>query len=81
MTKTYNNPREITRTLNSYIDKMVKFDSDGKGTFRLYNDAIDKKELRLAIPANTRKEQMEAIQESYNYAKNFGIDLIVTKVK
>ena len=60
---------------------MDNFDGDGKGGFRLENVKISKKQLYLAIPAQTTKEQMQAIQKSIDYGREKGIEVIVTKVK
>ncbi|WP_413230794.1 hypothetical protein [Pelistega ratti] len=37
--------------------------------------------MYLAIPANTSKVQLEAIQKSVNYARSKGANIIINKVK
>nr|WP_243694778.1 hypothetical protein [Bisgaardia hudsonensis] len=81
--KTYQNPKRITSQLNKYVDDMVSFDRDSKqGTeFILENEDIVSKELYLAIPNGTTKQQMNAINESVRYADSQGVKIIVKKVK
>lgn len=62
--KTYQNPSKITYTLNKYVDDMVNFKHDRKGEFIVYAKDIKARELYLAIPAKTSKEQMKAIEKS-----------------
>ena len=78
--KTYQNPSKITYTLNKYVDDMVNFKQDRKGTFVVYAEDIKARELYLAIPAKTSKEQMKAIDKSIEYARSKGTNIIVNKV-
>ena len=78
--KTYQNPSKITYTLNKYVDDMVNFKQDQKGTFVVYAKDIKARELYLAIPAKTSKEQMKAIDKSIEYARSKGTNIIVNKV-
>ena len=78
--KTYQNPSKITYTLNKYVDDMVNFKQDKKGLFILRSSNIKSRELYLAIPARTSKEQMKAIDKSIEYARSKGTNIIVNKV-
>ena len=78
--KTYQNPSKITYTLNKYVDDMVNFKQDKKGLFILRSSQIKSRELHLAIPARTSKEQMKAIDKSIEYARSKGTNIIVNKV-
>jgi len=78
--KTYQNPSKITYTLNKYVDDMVNFRNDGKNGVIINNSDIKSKELYLAIPAKTSKEQMKAIDKSIEYARSKGTNIIVNKV-
>ncbi|WP_424407926.1 hypothetical protein [Pasteurella sp. PK-2025] len=78
---TYQNPKRITYQLNKYVDEMVNFKRDGKGTFKLTNAVIKSKEMYLAIPYSTTKSQWEAINKSIDYAKSKGIKIIVKEIK
>ena len=78
--KTYQNPSKITYTLNKYVDDMVNFRNDGKDGVIINNSDIKSKELYLAIPAKTSKEQMKAIDKSIEYARSKGTNIIVNKV-
>ena len=78
--KTYQNPSKITYTLNKYVDDMVNFKQDKKGLFILRSSNIKSRELYLAIPAKTSKEQMKAIDKSIEYARSKGTNIIVNKV-
>lgn len=75
------NPTSITSTLNAYVRDMVNFEKDGNEVFNLTNAEITAKQMQLAIPYNASAEQMAAIARSIEYAKNRGVQIIVTKVK
>ncbi|KGQ65988.1 hypothetical protein IO47_11055 [Gallibacterium anatis] len=81
--KTYQNPSRITSQLNKYVDDMVKFDSDGQKNigFELKNSDIHTKEIYLAIPKGSSKEQIEAINKSIKYAESNGVKIIIKEVK
>ena len=78
--KTYQNPSKITYTLNKYVDDMINFKQDQKGEFIVYAKNIKARELYLAIPVKTSKEQMKAIDKSIEYARSKGTNIIVNKV-
>ncbi|HHT7873183.1 two-partner secretion domain-containing protein [Pasteurella multocida] len=78
--KTYQKPSKITYTLNKYVDEMVNFKEDGKGITIISSSEIKSRELYLAIPAKTTKEQMNAINKSIDYARSKGTNIIVNKV-
>lgn len=60
---------------------MANFTKDGRETLQIKNSDIKSKEMQLAIPANTSKSQLGAIQKSIDYANSKGIKIKVTKVK
>ncbi|EIJ70892.1 DUF6862 domain-containing protein [Pasteurella bettyae] len=79
--KTYQDPKRITHQLNKYVDDMVNFKGDGKGFDRIYNKDISSKEMYLAIPFGSTKEQWNAINKSIDYAQSQGVKIIVKEVK
>ncbi|WP_343316500.1 hemagglutinin repeat-containing protein [Acinetobacter soli] len=79
--KTYQDPKKITSQINKYVDQMANFTKDGRETLQIRNSDIKSKEMQLAIPANTSKRQLGAIQKSIDYANSKGIKIKVTKVK
>ncbi|MFZ7135739.1 hypothetical protein [Avibacterium avium] len=79
--KTYQNPSRITSQLNKYIDDMSKFKGDEKGDFSLLNENIKAKEMYLAVPTQTSKNQRQAINSSIKYAESKEIKVIVKEVK
>lgn len=76
-------PSSITSTLNGYVNDMVNFTKDGKGTTVITNEMISAKQMQLAIPYSTTADQMAAIAESIKYAASQRppIKIIVTKVR
>nr|WP_256821895.1 VENN motif pre-toxin domain-containing protein [Rodentibacter trehalosifermentans] len=78
--KTYQKPSKITYTLNKYVDEMVNFTEDGREPLVILSSDIKSRELYLAIPAKTTKEQMKAINKSIDYARSKGTNIIVNKV-
>jgi filamentous hemagglutinin len=82
--KTYLNPKAITRQLNKYIDKMKSFTGDKVKNFALTDSKIKSRVMQLGIPYNTTKEQMAAIQKSIDYAASLPdkpIKIVITKIK
>jgi filamentous hemagglutinin len=79
--KTYQNPANINRQLNKYVDDMVKFPGDGKGDFVITNSDISSKQMQLGIPHHATPAQLQAISQSIEYGRSQGITIIVTKVK
>ncbi len=79
--KTYSKANAITRTLNKYVDQMVKFAKDGKGMNIIKAKDISAREMYLAIPAQTTKKQRQAIQKSIDYAKSRGANIIIKEIK
>ncbi|MCC4634508.1 VENN motif pre-toxin domain-containing protein [Xanthomonas dyei] len=82
MSKTYlTRPETITRTLNGYVDNMVGFYGDKKGSFELNPERINGKQMQLAIPDETTAAQIDAIKSSIDYAGSKGVKIIITRVK
>ncbi|WP_443091557.1 VENN motif pre-toxin domain-containing protein [Basfia succiniciproducens] len=80
--KTYQDPKRITYQLNKYVDDMVNFKGDGRnGLFQLTNEKISNKEMYLAVPYGSTKEQWRAINKSIDYAQSQGVKIIVKEVK
>ncbi|WP_367110489.1 DUF637 domain-containing protein [uncultured Psychrobacter sp.] len=77
----YQKPSNITRTLNTYVDKAVNFTQDGKNGFDIDSSMIRSREIQLAVPNSTSSAQMQAIQSSIQYGKSKGVTVVVTKVK
>lgn len=76
------NPKRITAQLNKYVDDMVNFKGDGKkGGLPITLRDISSKEMYLAIPSNSTRQQMEAINKSLDYAKSQGVKIIVKEIK
>jgi hypothetical protein len=74
-------PSSIYSTLKDYVNKMDKFTVDGNDTFRLTNQMIERKEMQLAIPANTSPIAMNKIELVQAYALKKGINIVITKIK
>ncbi|HAF2412847.1 TPA: filamentous hemagglutinin N-terminal domain-containing protein [Salmonella enterica] len=79
--KTYQQPAAITRKLNNYVDDMVKFTRDGVENNIISSSSFTGREMHLAVPASTTSEQFSAIARTIEYAKQFGINVVVTKVR
>ncbi|QLB42034.1 hemagglutinin repeat-containing protein [Mannheimia pernigra] len=79
--KTYQDPKRITYQLNRYVDDMVNFKGDGRGKEFITSRDISSREMYLAIPYSTTKQQMEAINKSIDYARSQGVKIIVKEVK
>lgn len=79
--KTYQDPKRITYQLNKYVDDMVNFTGDGKGFDIIHNKDISSKEMYLAVPYGTTKEQWNAINKSIDYAQSQGVKIIIKEVK
>lgn len=76
------NPKRITAQLNKYVDDMVNFKGDGKkGGIPITLRDISSREMYLAIPSNSTRQQMEAINKSLDYAKSQGVKIIVKEIK
>ncbi|WP_238910079.1 hypothetical protein, partial [Achromobacter ruhlandii] len=78
---TYQQPAATTRKLNSYVDDMVKFTEDGTRGKMIYASSFTGREMHLAVPTNTTAEQFSAIAKTIEYAKQFDINIVVTKVR
>ncbi|WP_175146715.1 hypothetical protein [Achromobacter ruhlandii] len=79
--KSYQQPAAITRTLNKYVDEMVEFTRDGAQGEMIYGSSFAGREMHLAVPASTTAEQFSAIAKTIEYAKQFDINIVVTKVR
>ncbi|CAB3848549.1 hemagglutinin repeat-containing protein [Achromobacter ruhlandii] len=79
--KSYQQPGAITRKLNNYVDDMVRFTSDGVEKNIISSSSFTRREMYLAVPASTTAEQFSAIAKTIEYAKQFDINVVVTKVR
>nr|WP_239384636.1 VENN motif pre-toxin domain-containing protein [Mannheimia massilioguelmaensis] len=80
--KTYQDPKRITHQLNKYVDDMVNFTEDGKqNSIRITSEQIKNREIYLAIPYGSNKEQLKAINRSTEYARSKGVNIIVKEIK
>lgn len=79
--KTYQQSCTITRTLNKYVDDMIKFTEDGAKENIIWSNSFTGREMHLAVPMSTMAEQFSAIAKTVEYAKQFGVNVVVTKVR
>ncbi|WP_116791226.1 hemagglutinin repeat-containing protein [Achromobacter dolens] len=79
--KSYQQPAAITRTLNKYVDEMIEFTRDGAKEEMISASSFARREMHLAVPANSTVEQFSAIAKTIEYAKQFDINIVVTKVR
>ena len=78
----YHDPKNITYTLNGYVNDMLDFDVDGRNKdFILHNSHILKRELQLGIPLKTDNAQLQAIYKSMENASIQGVEIVITKIK
>jgi filamentous hemagglutinin len=80
-TSKINNPRQIYTKLKNDIDATLKFDSWELSGKELSNSMISHREIHLAIPANTTKNQWVQINKAIDYATDKNVKLIVTEIK
>ena len=74
-------PRQIYSTLKNYIDKAANFKTYSLSSVKLNADTITRREIHLAIPAQTTKEQWQQINKAIEYGKTHGINVKVTEIK
>ena len=74
-------PRQIYGTLKNYIDKATNFKTYSLSSVKLNADTITRREIHLAIPAQTTKEQWQQINKAIEYGKTHGINVKVTEIK
>ncbi|WP_323856258.1 hypothetical protein, partial [Xenorhabdus koppenhoeferi] len=61
-------PKQISATLNNYINDMVRFQSSIKGDLMITDAMIQKKTMYLAVPEKTTPVQWAEINKSISYA-------------
>ena len=79
--KTYQNASAITQTLNGYASKVANFTYGELGELKFTANSATQRFLELAIPKGATPEQLQAIQDSINYAKTIGVQLIVYEIE
>ncbi|EKN3560096.1 hypothetical protein RSJ44_001158 [Yersinia enterocolitica] len=75
------NPRQIYSSLKGNIDTVAKFDTYRLSKQPLDSSMISRREIQLAVPANTAKAQWTEINRAIEYGKSQGVNVMVTQVK
>ncbi|HEY4468702.1 MAG TPA: hypothetical protein VGN53_13350, partial [Klebsiella sp.] len=75
------NPNQVYNSLKGNIDAAAKFKEYALSGRELTSSMISKKEIQLAVPANTTKTQWTEINRAIEYGKAQGIKVTVTQVK
>ncbi|HFC6123740.1 TPA: hemagglutinin, partial [Neisseria meningitidis] len=74
-------PEQLYSTMKGYIDKTVNFKSYELSGVPLRADMIKQREIHLAIPAQTNKEQRLQLQRVVEYGKNLNITVKITEIE
>ena len=74
-------PRQIYSTLKNYIDKAANFKIYSLSGVELNANTIRRREIHLAIPAQTTKEQWQQINKAIEYGKTHNVNVKVTEIK
>ncbi len=74
-------PRQIYNTLKNYIDKTANFKIYSLSGVELNANTIRRREIHLAIPAQTTKEQWQQINKAIEYGKTHNVNVKVTEIK
>ncbi|WP_308031653.1 endonuclease toxin domain-containing protein [Neisseria cinerea] len=74
-------PRQIYNTLKNYIDKAANFKTYSLSGVELNANTIRRREIHLAIPAQTTKEQWQQINKAIEYGKTHNVNVKVTEIK
>ena len=74
-------PEQLYSTMKGYIDKTANFERHSLSGMTLRADMIKQREIHLAIPAQTNKEQRLQLQRVVEYGKNRNITVKITEIK
>ena len=74
-------PEQLYSTMKGYIDKTANFEQHSLSGMTLRADMIKQREIHLAIPAQTNKEQRLQLQRVVEYGKNLNIKVKITEIK
>ena len=74
-------PEQLYSTMKGYIDKTANFKSYELSGVPLRADMIKQREIHLAIPAQTNKEQRLQLQRVVEYGKNRNITVKITEIE
>ncbi|HEN3601676.1 TPA: hypothetical protein U5E25_003160 [Yersinia enterocolitica] len=75
------NPRQIYNSLKGNIDTVAKFQEYSLSGQPLNSSMITRREIQLAVPANTTKVQWAEINRAIEYGKSQRVNVRVTQVK
>ncbi|EPU8562571.1 hypothetical protein ACVZYT_000267 [Yersinia enterocolitica] len=75
------NPRQIYSSLKGNIDAVVSFKTYSLSKQPIDSSMISRREIQLAVPANTAKAQWTEINRAIEYGKSQGVNVMVTQVK
>ena len=74
-------PEQLYSTMKGYIDKTANFERHSLSGMTLRADMIKQREIHLAIPAQTNKEQRLQLQRVVEYGKNRNITVKITEIE
>ena len=74
-------PEQLYSTMKGYIDKTANFKSYELSGVPLRADMIKQREIHLAIPAQTNKEQRLQLQRVVEYGKSQNITVKITEIE
>ncbi|HGH6605245.1 TPA: hemagglutinin, partial [Neisseria meningitidis] len=74
-------PEQLYSTMKGYIDKTANFKSYELSEVPLRADMIKQREIHLAIPAQTNKEQRLQLQRVVEYGKSQNITVKITEIE
>ena len=74
-------PEQLYSTMKGYIDKTANFKSYELSGVPLRADMIKQREIHLAIPAQTNKEQRLQLQRVVEYGENLNIKVKITEIE
>ncbi|SUF93008.1 Uncharacterised protein [Salmonella enterica] len=75
------NPNQVYSSIKGNIDAAAKFEKASLSGVNIDSSMIARREVRLAVPANTTKAQWAEINRAVEYGKNQGVKVTVTQVK
>lgn len=74
-------PRRIFGALKGYLDRVATFNQSRRNGYKITPGQIGRRRLELAIPSETRPEQLDEINRARAYAESLGVELEVTIIE
>jgi filamentous hemagglutinin len=79
--RTYGDPRTITRIGRGYIDKVAQFKPRPWGKVTIQGSQIEGRALGLAIPRGATEEQCKALNGLVEYGRSKGVSVNVKVIE